>query len=200
MKTRSVSTVLALGLLIAGLTGCTTPPKIMSEFDPAADFTAAKTFSIRPMPKTIENVDPGMLLRVGPAAMEAARNSLVGKGYTEVSDPATADIVVVIHGKVVPKTDITDWGFTPYYGAGYGWAGGYAYGGSNVTVDQYNEGTLSVEVYDAKTRNMIWVGWVTARATTKTEEQAANVGAGVTNILANYPAPGMKPVKPVTTK
>jgi hypothetical protein len=197
MKTHSlVVSLLTLGFAMAAFSGCTTAPKISSEFDAEADFTAAKTFALRPLPKEIPNVDPGLIMRVGPAALGAARSTLTGKGYTEVPDMAKADLAIVIHGKSVPKTDVTDWGPTVAYGRA-GWYGGYAYGGSNVTVDQYNEGTLAVEVYDVKTRKMIWVGWATARATEKTDEQAARVGEAITNILAQYPVVGNKPVKPV---
>jgi hypothetical protein len=196
MKTRSVITpLLTLGLALVVFSGCQTAPKINSEFDAEAGFTAAKTFFVCPLPKQIPNVDPGLLMRVGPAALGAARTGMAGRGYAEVTDVAKADLAVVIHGKSVPKTDVTDWGFTPYYGRA-GWYGGYAYGGSNITVDQYDEGTLAVEIYDLKTSKMIWVGWVTARRTDKTEEQAARVAEGITKIIAEYPIVGNKPVKP----
>jgi hypothetical protein len=189
--------LIGLGSLVLGLAGCTTAPKLSTEFDKDYDFTKAKTFIIRPIPKDIPGVDPGLVLRVGPAATAAARSALNGKGYIEVAEPAKADIAVLLHGKSVPKTDVTDWGFTPYYGGG--WYGGYPYGmygGSSVTVDQYDEGTLIVEVYDVKTRKMVWVGWGTSRMTSKTEEQPGNVGSAVTNLLMGYPAAGQKPVPP----
>ncbi|MBE2215347.1 MAG: hypothetical protein IAE82_15850 [Opitutaceae bacterium] len=53
-----------------------------------------------------------------------------------------------------------------------------------------------MEVYDLKTRKMIWVGWVTARRTDKTEEQPGRVAEGVTMVIAEYPIVGNKPVKP----
>jgi hypothetical protein len=147
MKLTSVSSLIAFGSLILGLTGCTSTPKLEVEFDKETDFTKAKTFVVRPIPKDIPGVDPGLVLRVGPAATAAVRSSMVAKGYIEVFEAAKADIAVLIHGKSVPKTDVTDWGFSPYYGAGWGGAYSYGmYGGSSVSVDQYDEGTLIVEV------------------------------------------------------
>ena len=195
---KSTPVLLALGLLMAGLSGCQTVPKINTEFDASANFTAAKTFAVLPLPKNIPGVDPGLVLRVGPAAMDAVRASMKEKGYTETADAAKADIAVLVHGKSVPKTDVTDWGFQPTYGRA-GWYRGYpygVYGTSNVSVDQYDEGTLIVEVYDVKSKSMIWVGWASARATTKTSEQASRVSQGITDILAGYPAVGNIPVAP----
>jgi hypothetical protein len=198
MTSKPLGSFFVAGAIVAALfSGCQTAPKVQSEFDKAAPFAAAKTFAVRPLPKQIPGVDPGMVLRVGPAAMDAVRASMKEKGFTEVSDVATADLAVLVHGKVVPKTEITDWGFTPYVGRA-GWYRGYpygVYGGTNVTVDQYNEGTLIVEVYDIKTKKMIWVGWVTATPSEDKSKQKGQVVAGVAQILAEYPAVGTIPVE-----
>ena len=189
--------LVAGAIVAAALTGCQTAPKAQAEFDKTAGFTAVKTFAILPLPKQIPGVDPGLILRVGPAATAAARTSLKAKGYTEATSAANADMAVLVHGKAVPKTEITDWGFTPYAGR-TGWYRGYPYGayGSNISVDQYQEGTVIVEIYEVKTQKSIWVGWVTATATEDKSKQAAEVSSGVTQILANYPAVGTIPVEP----
>jgi len=200
MKTKilaiNTSIISVVGLLWAG---CATTPKVETEYDPAANFAAAKTFVVLPLPQKIPGVDPGLLLRVGPAAVNSAAAALYELGYKQVDDVKYADIAVLVHGKKVPKTDVTDWGFTPYVG-GYGWYGRYPYGagvyGSNITVDQYDEGTLIVEVYDVKSEKQIWVGWMTGRSTTDKSKQAGNVSEGVAMILANYPAAGMAPTPP----
>ena len=96
----------------------------------------------------------------------------------------------MIKGKAVPKTDVTDWGFS--YGVGWGGYpyGGY-YGGSNVTVDQYDEGTLIVEVYDLKAKKMLWVGWVTGRVSTSTPSIASSwVPSSTASVSARTPRVG----------
>jgi len=201
MKSTSLTAWITAGFVALAVIGCTTAPKLNVDFDKNTDFTKAKTFILKPIPQNIPGVDPGLVMRVGPSATSAARQAMTSKGYIEVSDKSKADIAVVIHGKSVPKTDVTDWGMTGgmYYGRG-GWYGGYPYGGmyggSNVTVDQYDEGTLIVEVYDVPTKNMIWVGWGSNRMTSKTDEQATNVGNAVRDLLASYPAVGQAPMPP----
>jgi hypothetical protein len=201
MKIKSITALIGLGSLILGLAGCTSTPKLQFDFDKQADFTKAKTFIFKPIPNNIPGVDPGLVMRVGPAAADAVRTSMIAKGYTEVSDKTKADIAVVVHGKAVPKTDVTDWGYTGgMYMGGRGMYGGYPYGamygGSNITVDQYTEGTLVVEIYEVSTKNMIWVGWGTARMTEKSDQQVTNVSNGIRTLLNNYPAVGQMPVAP----
>lgn len=193
---KMTKTVWTAGLCLVGLlfAGCTTSgPKIETELDPTVDFSKAKTFYVLPLPERIPGADPGILLRLGPAALNAVEAGMWELGYQQVMDINQADIAVYVHGKAVPKTDITDWGFAPYAG-GYGWYGGYPYGGyygSSISVDQYDEGTLIVEVYDVETSKMIWVGWRSRRASEDKTEQVERVTEGVTGILARYPAVGM---------
>jgi Domain of unknown function (DUF4136) len=191
--------LIAGAVLVALLSACSTapvPPQV--EFDQSAAFAMAKTFAVRPMPKQIPGVDPGMVQRISPAAMEAASAGMKLKGYTEETSAARADLAVLVHGKAVPQTEVEEWGFTPNTGSA-GWYHSYAYGTFNensVTVDKYIEGTLIVEVYDVKTRKMIWVGWVSGEATEQQEQQAANISRNIARILAEYPAIGTIPPVP----
>ena len=153
MKLSKISTFSLIAIMAFGVLGCATkPPQVNTEFDSKADFAGARTFAILPLPKTIPGADPGLAMRVSGSVESTVRAAMTAKGYMEV-DKSEADIAILIHGKLVPKTDVTDWGFTPTYGA-YGWNRGYRgyYGGmsmgSNVSVDQYDEGTLIGEVYD----------------------------------------------------
>lgn len=192
-------------LLVAGLSAglvlaaCATAPKFNSEFKQGADFTKYKTYTVVPLPQSVEGMDPGAGIRLSSSALASAKAAMGGKGYTEAADAKQADVALIIKGRSVPKTDVTDWGFS--YGVGWG---GYpysaAYYGSNVSVDQYDEGTLIVEAYDVKTKEMVWVGWVTGRVQEKTEGQAERVASAVTQVLASYPAVGTQPVPPAKKK
>ncbi len=199
MKLPAPLAFLALTAAAIGFVGCaTTPAEVNTEFDPQADFTGARTFAILPLPKEIPGADPGLAMRIGGTAEETIRTAMVAKGYTEVAKE-DADIAVLLHGRLVPKTEVTEWGFTPYFGA-YGWNRGYRgyysgmYGGNSVTVDQYNEGTMIAEVYDVSSKSMIWVGWITGRANLEREGEQERVAIAIDRILAAYPARGAAPV------
>ncbi len=191
MKSATTSSLVSVLVLV----GCATSPRVETEFDETASFAGYKTFAILPLPKTIPGADPGVMLRLGSAIEDAVATSLTAKGYTATTDAKQADIGVYVHGQVVPKTEVTDWGFTPVHTT-RGWHGSYpahVYGGSNVTVDQYEEGTLVVEVYEVKSRDMVWVGWATARTSRDKEGQAERVRAAITSVLESFPHVGQAP-------
>jgi hypothetical protein len=199
MKLSKISSLSLAAVLAVMVAGCATkPPKVNTEFDSQADFKEAKTFAVLPLPKSIPGADPGLAMRVSGTVENTIRAAMTAKGYTEV-EKADADIAVLLHGKLVPKTDVTDWGFTPSYGA-YGWNRGYRgyyggmYAGSSVSVDQYNEGTMIAEVYDVDSKSMIWVGWITGRANQKREGEQERVSMNVDRILALYPPMGAAPI------
>jgi hypothetical protein len=60
-------------------------------------------------------------------------------------------------------------------------------------VDNYDEGTLIVEVWELKPGedNQIWVGWSSGRMQKDTSIQAANVAEGIRLLLGKYPEIGM---------
>jgi hypothetical protein len=58
-------------------------------------------------------------------------------------------------------------------------------------VDNYDEGTLIVEMHDRNTQKMVWVGWVTGRTKSDTSGQPERVANLITQILDKYPAKGI---------
>jgi hypothetical protein len=193
----SVLRVLASGLAlgaIAFFAGCTSAPEIKYEADRSVDVSGYKTYALVPFSKTTgisgQGANPGSSLKYAAPITEAIKSTLAAKGYTEVTTAAAADFAVNVRATIVPQTDVTDWGMGY---AGYpGWrGGGYGYwgygGGYNVTVDQYNQGVLRIEIYDAKKKELVWVGWATDRLDDKPD--VTKIPPVVASILANFPPP-----------
>ena len=189
MKPNRILSLLAVLSLII-LSGCESPMKVDSEFDPAADLTAYKTYAVLPLPNSIPGADPGAVLRMKRVVGDALNLALEAKGYTEVA-LQDADFAVHLTGKVVPKTDVTDWGYASAPSPRWGYRYPY-HGGSNVTVDQYEEGSLIVEIFDTSGNEMVWVGWGTARTKNK-EPTAERANAVLREILASFPYSGGAP-------
>ena len=185
IRTLSLSILTALSLTI--FSGCETPVKVDSEVDPEANLASYETFGVLPMPNNIPGADPGAVMRIRSTARETVVENLTSKGYREVS-LEQADFAVNITGKVVPKTDVTDWGYSyaPRTRWGYRYPY-YGYGTSNVTVDQYDEGSLIIEVFDNDRDEMVWVGWGTARTSSKGPDPE-KVQQAITDILARFPS------------
>lgn len=158
---KAVSAIALLTVLL--LTGCQTLPPVQTEASPQARWSEYHTFAVLPFPAHLPGADPGAGLRLGQALREETRATLLALGLTEM--PAeSADCTVLLRGEVVPKVEVTHWGFSPL-GARPLWARRYPYGywGPTASVDHHEEGTLIVEIYDRTSRELVWVGWITGR-------------------------------------
>jgi uncharacterized protein YceK len=93
------------------------------------------------------------------------------------------DCYVVYHTGAQDKIQVTDWGYrySDYY---------WGYGGRQVDVYQYTEGTLVIDVIDAETKNMVWrgIGQGVVDQTQRTPEQMQERIDGVVNkVMASFP-------------
>ncbi len=147
--------------------------------DPGFDFTTCRTWSMLPPPVKAGGPPPNDILRRRAEAVIA--EELGKKGLARVD--RDADLLVVAHGDVREKVQVTDWGYR--YG-GYGWRYGYAY--RDVTVDQYEEGTLFLDIVSGRTKDLVWRGRGVAVAGDM-EENARKAEEAVRLLLAEFPPP-----------
>ena len=169
--------------------GCQTAPKYHSEFDPEVDFAAYKTFAMMPLPSQIPGAEPDLILHVGHTVKSTLEDALKDKGYTQV-DIDSADFTVNVTGKVVPKVNVRNFGYRPYTYptvTGWGYRHPYTTGYGDVYVDEYEEGTLIVEIYDANTKELVWVGWTSARRHPKGPDLEL-IAERVRGVVAAFPA------------
>jgi len=132
------------------------------------------------------------MLRVAEPARQAVVEALAAKGLT-VTDRAQADIAVNLRGQSLPKTEVSDWGYraVPVYGV-MGRRNGYA-GYRDVDVRNYEERTLTIEIFDNRTKELAWVGWSKSEAVG--EIKVEKLQEAIRRILARFP-PGAAPSKP----
>jgi hypothetical protein len=71
-----------------------------------------------------------------------------GLAVTE-GDP---DLLVAFHTGVKDKINVTDWGYS--YGDYY-----WGWGGRQIDVYQYQQGSLVVDLIDFQTKELVWRGW-----------------------------------------
>lgn len=167
-------------LLLLVVTSCSTV-RVAMDFDKEANFNNYRSFAFyRPgIDKAeISDLDKKRILR----AIEA---ELTAKGMVKSEQP---DLLVSIFTKERERVDVYNNNF------GYGWYwnpwwyGGY-YGS---TVSRSTEGTLYIDLIDAKTNNLIWQGMGSADLITNDmEKKEARIQEIVREILAQYP-PGAK--------
>jgi hypothetical protein len=150
-----------------------------TQADPEFDFSACRTWSWLPAPARADGPPPNDLLRKRAEAVVA--EELSRKGMTRVAQGG--DLLVALHGDRREKVQVTDWGYG--YGA-HPWRYGYGY--RDVTVDQYEEGTLFLDFVSGKSRELVWRGQAVAVAGDM-EENARNAEEAVRLLLAEFPPP-----------
>ena len=166
-------------LLIAA--GCGSSVSVTTDYDKEADFGRLKSFNWLDVPNTA----------VGDAKAAAARNSLLDKrvksmvnaelekkGY-EMNE-MNPDFVLIYHVGIDDKVNVTDWG--------YGYPSPY-WGGRNVSVYQYTQGTLIVDVIDPAAKQLIWRGEAqgTIDENATPEDREYRLNNAIVKLLADFP-------------
>ena len=137
------------------LSACESAPRIHSEAETGVDFTAFKTFKFVPEPAEKGKAYDSFTVRYLRDSIEGELNA---RGITQSED---ADLLVNYNINTKEKIRSTS---SPSASVGYyGYRGrpGYSYGvgfGTDTEVRQYTEGTLNIDVVDAKRNHLIWEG------------------------------------------
>jgi hypothetical protein len=89
---------------------------------------------------------------------------------------------------------------TNYYGYGgyyrpYGWGGGMgATGYTTYNVQEYKDGSVIIEVVDAKTKNLLWEGIGNKEIDKPIKDPDTKIPLAIQKIMESFP-PGMAPAK-----
>ncbi len=184
---RPAQTAALAGLLILVASACSTAPKVQTQAQPGTDYTRYHTFALMALTATGPANDPGLMLRLAKPARESAVETLTARGFTEAAI-AKADLAVNLRGSSLPKVEVTDWGYTrTAYTRRYGMAPVHV---GQVNVRTSEERTLTVEIFDNHSKELIWVGWSTRE--TSGQVKVERVQSAIRNILAEFP-PAISP-------
>ncbi|MFP2910425.1 DUF4136 domain-containing protein [Pyxidicoccus sp. 3LFB2] len=183
---------LATVLLLLGMSGCS-GISTTTDYDPASvsKVDAYRTYAWLPMPT---GADPRVYNPlVGKRVMEAVDRELASRGYRQVDQ--NPDFKLGWHGAIDQKLDTT----TMDYAYGYAWdpwygpmSPGMGVGGAGVpytTVDEYEEGTLVLDVVDAPSNKLVWRGTAQGVLSENPSEQQRQerTHAAVEKILEKFP-------------
>ncbi len=179
---------LTLALSVLLLAACSSGPSIKADYDPSVDFSQYQTFNFY-NPLGIENPNYSSIL--GQMFRESLTRQMELKGYTLSDDP---DLLLNVSAILEDKTKVTTYN-DPYYGGYYGyrrgfydpWAG-YGYG-STTHVSQYTEGTVNIDMVDARAKRMVWEGIAVGRVNEdrSNAEVREAINAGVLEMFSTYP-------------
>ena len=183
LQPRSWLWLAALALL---LSACATGPRVRTDTDPAADFSRYRTWAFY-TPLAMEQ--SGYTTYLTTHIRDAVRREMDARGY--VYNESNPDLRVNFQGIVQEKTDVyatprTDIQY--YYSYRRRAYVGFPVWYDETRVNRYTEGTLSVDLVDARHNHLVWTGDAIGRVSRKQpEERAADAQRAVQEIFANYP-------------
>lgn len=168
------------------LAGCATGPRVSTEADPRADFSAYRTWGFY-TPLALES--HGYETVTSEAAKAAIRRQMQARGYRyEAENP---DLWVNVNAYLERRTDVSSVPSVDYaYYYNYRTRGYVVvpYWTERAQVYRYTEGTMNVDLVDRVQNRLVWEGVAVGRvANTAPEARAARIDATVAEIFARYP-------------
>ena len=180
-------------LLAIVTTACGSSVSVTSDYDKTADFTTYKTYTYYGWADNSDKI----LTSFDKERFETAfGNEFSKRGWT--INQTNGDAVVSLYVVVDQKTSYSS--YTDHYNDGmyggmyasrYGYGRGYGMGmGSSTTTttqNDYEVGTLIVDVFDAKTKKQIWQGIGKKTISENKKNREENINAGVAKIMKAFP-------------
>jgi len=183
------------------LAGCASgPPKPTVDYKKDYNFTQVKKIALYTQSGQVSGDNPLQLSDIQRDRIDNALTYALGnRGFQIVDDAGQADMLVSWHLVTQHKTDVRTYQ-SPSYGAsmGYGRYGGYnrysmyncwscAPTRTEVSVQNYTQGTFIVDMIDPKMNKSVWRGVTQSRLKGKHSEDQGKYNEAATAIFASFP-------------
>jgi hypothetical protein len=170
-----VKTMVMAGVAL-GVAGGAWAQDVKVDYDKAASFGAIKTFSIKLGTSWGNEISEKRVV-------DEFTQALTGKGWT-LAPEGQADAQVVLHGATQVKRDLN----TFYSGmGGYRYRGFGGTGTATTTVNEYTVGTLVVDIFGAKDKNLLWRGTAQDELSDKPDKNAKKLGKASEKMFKDFP-------------
>jgi hypothetical protein len=169
-------------LLLVAMLGVASAQHVQTDFDHQANFSQYKTYAW-------QGIKPANSL--WDARIKTAVDAqLAAKGWTQVESGGDVAVVAV----KTSETQRTLQTFYDGFGGGWGWRrfGGGGFGDATTTEQDYKVGTLVIDLYDAKTKQLIWRGSAQDTVSDKASKNEKNLEKGVVKMFKEFPPASAK--------
>jgi uncharacterized protein DUF4136 len=179
MKVATLAAVAALSLAAAAAFA----QDVKVDFDKDADFSHYKTFSVKIGTSWHNQISEKRVTN-------EIEQTIAEKGWTK-TDAEKADTIVVLHGATEKEKTLNTF-YSGGYG-GYGWRGWGAggMGTATTTTSEYLVGTLVVDIFDAKTKQLVYRGIAQDEISDKPEKNIKKIAKAADKLFKDFP-PGSK--------
>ena len=181
---------------VVALAACASAVQVRTALSPDASLTGLRTFRVEQTPKpkianAQSNSDPMLVNSISNRALRSDLQQGFEKLGYAVND-STPDFCVAYYASTDQKLDITTWNygypFRPRRWAGWGFYQPRFGAAFDPMVTQYTQGTVIVDVFDPKTKDLLWRGQGVANVSDNQQEYTQELQTTVGAILAKFPA------------
>src|SRR5580658_7165326 len=168
-------------LALVGMTlvfaGMASAQQVKTDYDRSANFALYKTYSW----EHVETKDPLNVDRI----KHAVNTVLAARGWMMVD--SGADVAVV--AMEITRDQQTLNTFYDGLGGGWGWRrfGGGGFGEATTTTDTYTVGTVVVDLFDTKTKQLIWRGSASDTLSNNSDKNIKNLNESVDKMFKHFP-------------
>jgi hypothetical protein len=148
---------------------------VKTDFDHHANFSQYKTYSWQEIKPANSLWDARI--------KNAVDAQLAAKGWTQVNSGGDVAVVAI----KTTQTERTLQTFYNGFGGGWGWRGFGGFGDATTTEQDYKEGTLLIDLYDTKTKQLIWRGSAEDTLSNKAAKNEKNLDKGVAKMFKKFP-------------
>jgi hypothetical protein len=159
--------------------------QVKTDYDRNADFGKYKTYSW----EQVKTQDPLNVERI----KNAVNTTLGAKGWTRVDSGGDVCLIAM----EVTRDQQTLNTFYDGFGGGWGWRrfGGGGFGGlgdATTTTETYKVGTLVVDLFDARTKQLVWRGSSSDTLSNNSDKNIENLDKGVEKMFKKFPPDSSK--------
>jgi Domain of unknown function (DUF4136) len=174
MRMQQVVVLLIAMVLFAGKASA---QQVKTDYDRGANFAQYKTYSW----EHVKTQDPLNVDRIK-GAVNAA---LAAKGWALVDSGGDVSIVAM----EITRSQQTLNTFYDGFGGGWGWRhfGGGGFGEATTTTDTYKVGTVVVDLFNRKTKQLIWRGASSDTLSNNSDKNIKNLDKGVDKLFKHFP-------------
>jgi Domain of unknown function (DUF4136) len=168
---------LAAGLLLFLATGVAALAQdVKVDYDHSASFQGYKTYAWQPGTPAKNPLNDQRIIA-------AVDSQLMAKGLQKVTMDQNPDLVVLYHAATSTQTQYNTTSF-----GGWGWGWGWGGGGTTTTnVEQIPIGQLSVDIGDAKTKKLLWLGTASGTISDNPNKSTEKLNKAVAKMFKNFP-------------
>ena len=169
---------------LLGLVACASGPKLYTNQNPSARFSEYQTYGFAQPLGTDKSEYSSLLSQY---LTNAVSRELDARGYVRSDQP---DLQINFFVNTKEKIRTTQ---TPAAGGYYSYRRGYydPWGGYETRVDQFTEGTLTVDLVDTQANQLVWEANLVGRVREEARENLeAAIDQAISNVFAEYPYRG----------